>query len=670
MRNGKWRAAACAAMLVVFSLLLTSCGDAEPPSVRGRTEFADTYQASDTWTVYWYLCGSDLESEYGAATADLEELMETELPDNVRIIIEAGGAKEWRNDLMSAESIGRYVYDKDGLRQVEDLPDADMGDAATLADFLRFGEEHYAADHKVFVFWNHGGGSAAGVCFDERTGNALSLNDIRQALAQTSGADAAQPPFELVGFDACLMSTYATLNTLHGYTRYVVASEETEPGNGWNWTGWVQALADHPEMGGAKLGKCIADTYYEGCVAYGTEDDVTLSVLEEEKLPALSTAYDAFCREALRAAQENPQHFAVQLGRSAGNAENYGGNTREEGYANMVDLANLVEEAAELVPRSGEALQRAIDDAVVYRVSGPFRSEGRGLSSYYSYNGDADDFLRYAAQDGAARGAKFLYYYLLFGEQAGGAEEYLAGDAAPAAGGFETAGGSVQRISVASLEDKPVDIDEDGTAHVTLDAAEMDLLDSVHCQLFYFEEEENIILCLGTDTNVDADWETGVFKDNFDGTWPMLDGHPVYIELTAEEDGYNLYAIPIKLNGSECNLIVAYSFEDEAYHILGARKGIDAGSGMAEKQMRRLKVGDTITTVHYASTLDDDSDMQAVDIDTFQVTEDMSVRDEKVGEGSYGYFFEFLPPSSTESALSAFVRYDIDADGGITTRVE
>ena len=55
MRNGKWRAAACAAMLLVFSLLLTSCGDAEPSSVRGRAEFADTYQASDTWTVYWYL---------------------------------------------------------------------------------------------------------------------------------------------------------------------------------------------------------------------------------------------------------------------------------------------------------------------------------------------------------------------------------------------------------------------------------------------------------------------------------------------------------------------------------------------------------------------------------------------------------------------------------------
>ena len=26
------------------------------------------YKQGDTWTVYWYLCGTDLETQYGAAT--------------------------------------------------------------------------------------------------------------------------------------------------------------------------------------------------------------------------------------------------------------------------------------------------------------------------------------------------------------------------------------------------------------------------------------------------------------------------------------------------------------------------------------------------------------------------------------------------------------------------
>lgn len=28
------------------------------------------------WAVYWYLCGSDLESKHGAASVDLEEMFQ------------------------------------------------------------------------------------------------------------------------------------------------------------------------------------------------------------------------------------------------------------------------------------------------------------------------------------------------------------------------------------------------------------------------------------------------------------------------------------------------------------------------------------------------------------------------------------------------------------------
>lgn len=46
-----------------------------------------------TWAIYWYLCGSDLESNGGFATSDLMEMMEVALPENVRVVIQTGGAK-------------------------------------------------------------------------------------------------------------------------------------------------------------------------------------------------------------------------------------------------------------------------------------------------------------------------------------------------------------------------------------------------------------------------------------------------------------------------------------------------------------------------------------------------------------------------------------------------
>ena len=74
----------------------------------------------------------------------------------------------------------------------------------------------------------------------------------------------------------------------------------------------------------------------------------------------------------------------------ADRSENYGGNTREEGYANMVDLGHMARQSGDMLP-SAQAVLDALDSCVLYQVKGPYRSEATGLSCYYSYNGDADE---------------------------------------------------------------------------------------------------------------------------------------------------------------------------------------------------------------------------------------------------------------------------------------
>ena len=42
------------------------------------------------WAVYWYLCGSNLESKRGAASADIEELLQVHLKDDVKVVFKDG----------------------------------------------------------------------------------------------------------------------------------------------------------------------------------------------------------------------------------------------------------------------------------------------------------------------------------------------------------------------------------------------------------------------------------------------------------------------------------------------------------------------------------------------------------------------------------------------------
>ena len=136
-------------------------------SLLGSLPVSANDETEETWAVYWYLCGSDLESQCGCATEDLSEMVEVSLPENVTVVVETGGATEWQNETVDPSCLERYVYQDEELSFVDSVPSASMGEASTLADFLDFCSTNYPADHTAVIFWDHGSGSASGVSFDE-----------------------------------------------------------------------------------------------------------------------------------------------------------------------------------------------------------------------------------------------------------------------------------------------------------------------------------------------------------------------------------------------------------------------------------------------------------------------------------------------------------------------
>ena len=629
-------------LLLALCLLLslTACGDAEPdaPDVPDAPEQGDPVQPAadggeESWAIYWYLCGSDLEGDGGFATDDLAELMEVELPENVTVVIQTGGASTWWNDLIDAEKLQRWVYDSQGLTLVDEQPSASMGEASTLADFLSFANENYPASRKAVLFWNHGGGSVSGAAFDELYDlDSLTLDEMYAAFSAVWQENAAQPPLELIGFDTCLMATVDVAHVFSGLARYMVASEETEPANGWYYTGWAGALAEDPAMDGAALGRIICDTYYEGCQAVGTEENATLSLVDLTRTGPLLEAYEAFGTEALAAACQDPSFF-TQFARVAAKSENYGGNTRQQGYTNMVDLGSMARQSADMLDSSAAVLS-ALDDCVLYQVRGKYRAEATGLSCYYSYNGDVDDFNGYISV-GAGEAFKYFYAYELTGQLDEDGMAYVA----DAAGLELTELPTVQTVERMDWDGAPLTLSEQGNAVLTLGPEAKDVLAGIGFSLYYVDEEADMMLLLGTDNDMTADWENGVFSDNFRGVWGSIDGCIVYMELSFESEDYNIYSVPVLLNGEDYNLQVAYDFTESEWYILGARRGIDE-SGMADKELRLLQEGDELTTIWYLSSLSGEDDPEPYTAETLTVTADTAFAETALSDGLYAMVFE------------------------------
>ena len=666
MKRTKWLALL---LTGAMTLSITACADEEVEDVStdlttdagtaadNTTDNGDIALEDGSWAVYWYLCGSDLESNGGFATNDLSELMEVELPENVNVVIETGGSAVWQNDLMDADKLQRWLYNSEGLQLVDEQPSASMGEAQTLADFLSFAKENYPAEKTAVVFWNHGGGSVTGAAFDEIYGyDSLTLDEMYQAFSSVWNPSMEKQPLELIGFDTCLMATVDVAYTFADLAHYLVASEETEPANGWYYSQWVGTLAQNPSMNGEELGKVICDAYYAGCEEVGTQDNTTLSLTDLTKVQTLLDAYDTFGAEALAAACTDPGFFS-QFGRVAAQSENYGGNTKEQGYTNMVDLGHMARQSVGMLGSAQEVLD-ALDDCVLYQVGGQYRTEATGLSCYYSYNGDVEDFNSYAGL-GAGVAFKYFYSYELTGELDDSGMAYIADM------DFEELP-EVKNLLSTDWDGAPLDLDEDGVSFLTLGPEANDILAGIGFSLYYVDEESDMMLLLGTDNDMNADWDNGVFYDNFRGVWGSIDGNIVYMELSYESEDYNLYAIPVLLNGEEYNLQVVYDFSTDEWNVLGARQGID-NSGMADKELRLLQEGDEITTIWYMSTASGDDEFEPYTAATVTVTADTAFGEMELPDGSYSMVYE-MRDAMDNYAYSEPVTFDC-ADGEIYTTI-
>lgn len=107
----------------------------------------------DTWTIFVYMCGSDLESDAGAATSDLLEMNCSRTGENCRFVVQTGGAEEWSDLGVSEKQIQRHMFQNGKRKLVYSGAQANMGAEETLREFLLWGLEQYPAEHMGLVFW-------------------------------------------------------------------------------------------------------------------------------------------------------------------------------------------------------------------------------------------------------------------------------------------------------------------------------------------------------------------------------------------------------------------------------------------------------------------------------------------------------------------------------------
>ncbi len=261
-----------------------------------KDALADVGNGRKLWAIY--VIGSDLEEDRSYATTNLKQLVAgwnaLANRDDLDVIVAFGGARKdgWKGvKYASLEQVaadladgalgnsGNYLYSDDK---------ADMGLQATFEAFLSYTNGRFGGNsRKMLSFWNHGSSYSKqpGVGPDMNTRNVLDLTKINQGLAGS------QSCYHLIGFDACLMASMESAAALKDFAQYLVASEELEPGHGWNYAHVLTALAYKPSH--LEVAKGMVDSFVNSASHAYADNGKTLSVLNLGEVGNVTQALEA-----------------------------------------------------------------------------------------------------------------------------------------------------------------------------------------------------------------------------------------------------------------------------------------------------------------------------------------------------------------------------------------
>lgn len=591
----------------------------------------------DTWTILVYLCGTDLETNGGYASINVQEMALAAQSDKVNIIFETGGTQQWAIDGIDPSQVQRWKVVPENIELVDSQPLSNMGEAQTLGDFLKWGVETYPADKYMCLMWDHGGGSVAGIAVDElHGGDMLNLKEVSLALSM------AGVQFELVGFDACLMSTMETAVALTPYARYMVASQELEPGTGWDYTAWLNTLVTDPTADGLVLGTTICDSFYAKCAAGGTESLATLAVTDLSQIPALASAFNAMAAEmkGFTSVAEKLQPLTQAIVR----AENYGGNNDSEGYTNMVDLGDLTLCAEGVLSDTGDALLEALFAAVPYRVAGDGRQRSNGLSIYVPLAvapGELDQYATLAATSGEyLRFLEGLYDWTVPAGVVITEPVYPTGEGVPAVEQISL--DDVETAQALNAEDYALafttTLTEEGS--IFLDLTEgADIVSTVAFNLYYQDDESNSLWYLGSDFDINQNDEGTQYWDNYRNVWTIINDNLCMMVALGFTDDYILYTVPVQVNGEPTNLRMLYHRDTAEYEVIGTWDGINGETGMSSRDVKKLQDGDLVEFVFEAYDLTTGEDASFVS-GGFTVSGPVIAEEAILFDGVYYYQYE------------------------------
>ncbi|MCL2851907.1 MAG: clostripain-related cysteine peptidase [Defluviitaleaceae bacterium] len=533
-------------------------------------------QAKKPLTIMVYMNGSDLESLYGAGTDDIFEMIDSGYDEDLmNVVLFTGGSMNWWLEDIP-DDVNTIFWLRGGeLVRVADVGEDSTGDPRVLAGFIRLAREYFPSERSGLILWNHGGGAVVGYGADERFEHypdiaMMKLSDI--GLALELGGIGPDDKLKFLGFDTCLMATIEMAKIARDYAGYLIASEEVEPEQGWDYT----FLGDiKPECDGRAIGAYVIQRYAEFYKGSDEVDLVTMSLVDLSKIGPIAESFENF---ALSAGEALSTGEFRRLSRARRRTRNFGSGG-EDGESDMVDIKEMAYRLGGTIDQGIiSALNESLDEAVIINYQNRDYKLG-GLSVYYPYfnkEGLDDNLQTYAAMNTLPN---YTAYIVSFAEELQSPRIWRKRSARAA------------READARFALTPQEADEAAQIRLTTWQRLESAGDGAYIQV---GETPHVRL----NNDLTLEYEEEVFRLGGRLACLYSDG-----ALTDRR------TIPALLNGEEANIIVRSDAPGGQWRVIGAIPTTNGAFNTVDKKLVRIADGDKVALRYYLVHFDEHGDI-------------------------------------------------------------
>ncbi len=290
------------------------------------------------WTFMVYMAGDNSLSTAG--DKDLSEMRKVGSTKEVNVVAQFDNA--------GRRGTRRYLIQRKGKKDlVESFGETDTGSPEVLSDFISWSAQKYPAERYALVLWSHGCGwepteierlakstgarafssreavvrSASpigktffrtslermlalpttherAICVDDGSGHSLDTIELGRVLSKAK--ESLGQPIDLLGMDACLMNNLEVAYQAKPFVHYMVASEESEPGDGWPYDRVLSGLIAQPDQPTSTLASQIVHSYINSYIEADYPDPITQAALDLSKIDPVVNVLDNLAETLIR----------------------------------------------------------------------------------------------------------------------------------------------------------------------------------------------------------------------------------------------------------------------------------------------------------------------------------------------------------------------------------